>query len=351
MSSDPAVSVITPTKNRLKLLCETIDSVQRQTFEVWEHVIVDDGSDDGTAEEVARRAVADPRIRYLQRTGTKSGANICRNLGIRQARADLLVFLDLDDLLRSECLERRIETMRQNRDLDFAVFRAGVFRNSVGDLRGAVYHPQSPGDDLLRFLSFECPWQSSGPIWCRSFLERIGGFNEALLSMQDLEMHVRAISTRGKYLCFPNMDHDIRGHDDASKTSVRHFNDPNYIGAVEDVRVKLLHTVSSHGLLTWSRRRALIGISFGAAESWVRVRQLTRALQTWRGGCRHQQAPWHLQIMGCLMLCALRLSRGEGDVVSRAVNKWKGWVRFRQEPALLKRENETSATLSYDEAS
>jgi glycosyltransferase involved in cell wall biosynthesis len=60
---NPLVTVITPTKNRLKLLCEAMDSVQGQSFNAWEHLVVDDGSDDGTAEEVARRATADPRIR------------------------------------------------------------------------------------------------------------------------------------------------------------------------------------------------------------------------------------------------------------------------------------------------
>jgi teichuronic acid biosynthesis glycosyltransferase TuaG len=55
-SLDPVISVITPTKNRLALLCETIDSVQAQTFSAWEHIIVDDGSEDGTEEEVLREA-------------------------------------------------------------------------------------------------------------------------------------------------------------------------------------------------------------------------------------------------------------------------------------------------------
>jgi glycosyltransferase involved in cell wall biosynthesis len=58
----PKAAVITPTKDRLKLLCEAMDSVRAQTFEAWEHIIVDDGSDDGTAEEVRRRAESDLRI-------------------------------------------------------------------------------------------------------------------------------------------------------------------------------------------------------------------------------------------------------------------------------------------------
>jgi glycosyltransferase involved in cell wall biosynthesis len=331
---NPLVAVITPTKNRLKLLCEALDSVQRQSFDAWEHIIVDDGSDDGTAEEFARRAENDPRIRYLQRTAERSGANVCRNIGIRESGAEFIIFLDSDDLLRPQCLERRVEIMQRNSSLDFSVFRAGVFVNSVGDLT-RLYHPQSPGDDLQRFLAHECVWEISGPIWRRSFLKQIGCFDETLLSMQDWEMHVRALSARAKYVCFPDVDHDIRWQKDATKTSVRHYKDPAYIEAAEKVQAKLFATITSSGLLTWSRQRALLGLSFGAAECWVRSRRLGRAIRAWNQGCGQQHAPLHLQIAGLLMLCAARLSAREDGFCSRLVNKWKGWARFRQEPSLL----------------
>ena len=63
--------------------------------------IVDDGSNDGTAGEVGRRA-SDARVRYVQRMGDKAGANVCRNLGIRESRADLIVFDDSDDMLERD---------------------------------------------------------------------------------------------------------------------------------------------------------------------------------------------------------------------------------------------------------
>src|ERR1700739_276472 len=110
--SQPVISVITPTKNRLKLLRETMDSVAAQSFKTWEHIIVDDGSDDGTCEEVTRRMIADSRIRYVRRTGEKSGANVCRNLGIRVSSGEFIVFLDSDDLLAPDCLGRRGEAIQ-----------------------------------------------------------------------------------------------------------------------------------------------------------------------------------------------------------------------------------------------
>jgi glycosyltransferase involved in cell wall biosynthesis len=341
------VAVITPTKNRLRLLCEAMDSVQRQGFDAWQHIVVDDGSDDGTCEEVARRAAGDPRVRYLRRSGEKSGANACRNIGISESSAEFIVFLDSDDLLRPQCLEGRVEIMQRNSSLDFSVFRAGVFVKSVGDLT-RLYHPQNPGDDLLRFLAHECVWEISGPIWRRSFLNEIGCFDETLLSMQDLEMHVRALSARPKYVCFPDVDHDIRWQEDATKTSVRHYHDQAYIEAAGKVHAKLLDTVTNSGLLTWSRQRALLGLSFGAAESWVRSKRLGRAMRVWNRGCGRQQAPAHLQIVGLLMLCAARVGARPDGFCWRLVNKWKGWSRFRQEPLLLEQANKSSSKISND---
>jgi glycosyltransferase involved in cell wall biosynthesis len=334
------VTVITPTKNRFKLLCEAIDSIQRQSFHAWEHIIVDDGSDDATPDEVRTRAAADPRIRYLQRNSRISGANVCRNIGIAESRAALIIFLDSDDLLRPQCLERRVEIMQQNPVLDFAVFRAGVFVKSVGDLK-RLYHSQNPGDDLLRFLTLECPWGSPGPIWRRAFLDRIGRFDETLLSMQDLEMHVRALAARAKYICLPYTDHDIRGQEDDAKTSMRHFKDPVYIEAAEKVHEKFLDILIKRGLLTWSVQRALLGLTFGTAENWVRSRRLVYAMRVWKRGCARHRARLPLQIAGLFMISVLRLSTTQEGVCGRLVNKWKGWVRFRQEPALLQRRDES----------
>lgn len=205
----------------------------------------------------------------------------------------------------------------------------------MGDLR-RLYHSQGPGDDLLRFLSHECVWEISGPIWRRRFLQEIGCFDEALLSMQDLELHVRAICARGKYVCFPDIDHDIRWQEDTTKTSVRHFRDPQYIEGAERIQEKLVETVTQSGLLTWSRKRALLGLSFGVAESFTKASSLSNALNVWNRGCRRQRASAHLQFAGCLMLWMAKHGMRPDGFSSRLVNKWKGWVRFRQEPALLK---------------
>jgi glycosyltransferase involved in cell wall biosynthesis len=333
VTTAPAVSVITPTRNRAKLLQETLDSVVAQSFQDWEHVIVDDGSDDETPALMAARAAADPRVSYVIRQSPNAGANVCRNIGAALAKAPLLVFVDDDDQLAPGCLAGRVEVMRRNADVAFAVFHAEIFECTPGDL-GRPYQNLDPADDLLRFLSLDCPWQTSGPIWRRRYLADIGGFDEELQSMQDLELHVRALCHRPNYLVVPTTDHYIRAQLDSARTSTRHFSDPEVIRSSEAIPGKLQAHVERAGLLSWSRRRALLGLEFGAAERWVRTGRLGEGLRLWRAACRRSQAPLSIAACGAVMLRLIRLHEAETGWSSRALNKWKGWVRFRQEPAL-----------------
>ena len=339
MISDPAVSVITPTKNRLKLLCETMDSVHQQSFQAWEHLIVDDGSDDGTVEEVARRAIADARIRQIQRTGDKSGANVCRNLGIRESRADLIVFLDSDDLLGPRCLEQRVAIMSRNQNLDFAVFQTGVFEKIPGDL-GRQLDPELLGDDLLRFLYFECPWQTSAPVWRRSALDQLGGFDELLPSWQDIDLHIRAIAHGLRYLRFPELDHYFRWQFEPTKTSIEQRRSPCHLEAARGILEKFERVIREGPGMNWNRQRAICSLYFFIAERWTETGHLGQGLRAWRRiGERRLGSPL-LLVCGALLL-TLQAWHVPGH--ARVTNKWKGWMRLRSQPELVEQDRSRAA--------
>jgi hypothetical protein len=332
MGARPDISIVTPTRNRVALLRKTMDSVAAQTHANWEHLIIDDGSEDSTAEEVANRAKTDPRFRYLARSGEVTGANVSRNIGIREARGDLVILLDSDDLIRPDCLSQRVAVMARNQDLDFAVFQGSVFDKSPGDL-GRLFNDKTSGDDLYRFLAHDTVWQTTGPVWRSAFLRKLGGFDEELISLQDLELHVRALAAGARYLRFPQIDHDIRWEEDSQRTSVKHFNDPDYAGRVDGSRRKMNRVVSDAGLMTWSRSRALAGLAFTSAEVLMRLGLPGKAKSVWQTGCREQRAPWTVMVTGLAMLLAGRMGAGA------LVNKWKGWARLRQEPGLWRMDN------------
>ena len=332
-TSSPAVTIVTPTKNRRALLAEAIASVRAQTLSDWEHLVIDDGSDDGTVEMVAEIAAVDPRIRFLRREGERAGANVCRNLGIREARGEFLVFLDSDDLLTPGCLEGRVEVMRRNLDLGFAVFLTGFFVKTVGDRRQQDPEEQF-GDDLLRLLTFDLPWIINAPIWRASALQGLGGFDEDLPSWQDVDLHLRAICRSIRYLKLPKLDHHVRWQFEETKVSVRQRRSPEHLRAAESTLAKFEAEVRNGPGLDWCRQRAICGLHFFLAERWAEVGELGEALRVW-GICRKRGLlPHCVHAPGCLLLTAKRIKR-KSELVRRAINKWMGVVRMRSNPDLI----------------
>jgi glycosyltransferase involved in cell wall biosynthesis len=330
----PEVTVVTPTKNRLALLCETIDSVRAQSFPAWEHIVVDDGSDDGTVEELERRSKNDPRLRFIRRTGDKAGANVCRNIGIRKSAADLLIFLDSDDLLRPGCLERRVEVLNRNRDVDFVTFANAVFERIPGDLGDRTNHDLL-GDDLTRFLCFECPWIITGPIWRKPALLRIGCLDESLPSWQDVDLHVRAIASGLKYIRFAEIDHDIRWQFEHTKVSVEQRRSIKHLSAARSIFAKFEKAVREGPGMNWNRQRALCGLYFTAAEMMIAAGAGRSALRCWREAKTRRLAGNPLYRQGVFLLLLMSMGSFGRRIGERLSHKWKGLVRFRTIPELL----------------
>jgi len=95
----PRLSVIIPAYQAVLTIDATLASVVRQDLEAVEVLVVDDGSSDGTRNRLARWLKRDSRLRVLKHWGgTNRGVAASRNLGIREARAPLVAFLDADDL-------------------------------------------------------------------------------------------------------------------------------------------------------------------------------------------------------------------------------------------------------------
>ena len=107
------VSIITPTFNSERFIAETILSVQAQTYQDWEMIIVDDCSTDRTAEIVASFQEKDSRIKYFYNS-TNKGSAFSRNLALQNAKGKWIAFLDSDDLWHPEKLEKQIEFMTKN---------------------------------------------------------------------------------------------------------------------------------------------------------------------------------------------------------------------------------------------
>lgn len=115
----PLVSVIMPSFNAERFIAESIDSVISQTVEDWELIVVDDASADATAAIVSAYRRRDSRIRLIPQR-TNQGAAGARNLGLDQARGELIAFIDSDDVWHPDKTAKQIAAMdRMHADLSY----------------------------------------------------------------------------------------------------------------------------------------------------------------------------------------------------------------------------------------
>jgi hypothetical protein len=120
----PAVSVVVPAYNAACTLETTLASAFAQSVRDIEFIVVDDGSTDATPALLRQFADCERRLRLIhQRNG---GVSVARNTGVLAARADIVAFLDADDLWPVDHLATHIGLLKQppqNRHVSFSVAR------------------------------------------------------------------------------------------------------------------------------------------------------------------------------------------------------------------------------------
>src|SRR5690349_8368887 len=109
----PAISIIIPVYNAEKYIDETIQYVLKQTFTDWELIVVNDGSTDLT-DKILDKYSYNEKIKIFHKKN--SGVSDSRNFGAKQAAGKYYCFLDADDLLLENCLQKRIEKIKLSPD-------------------------------------------------------------------------------------------------------------------------------------------------------------------------------------------------------------------------------------------
>ena len=164
-----------------------------QTSKDWELIIVDDASEDNTS-LILNKYADNPQIKILFQK-VNQGANVCRNLGISKATGKFLMFLDADDLLAIDCIERRLRVLSEYHNKHLWVFSMGVFKLEIGDDQ-RIWEPRFkfPLED---FLAHNLPWSIMQPVWQTKFITELGGFDVNFFRLQDVELHTRACLVNG----------------------------------------------------------------------------------------------------------------------------------------------------------
>lgn len=203
----PAVSVVIPTRNRLAMLQEAVESVRRQSLGDWELIVVDDASEDGTRRWL--ETWTDRRMRWI-RLERHSEQSTTRNTGVKAARAPVVLSLDDDDRLPPDALRTHSKALQ---DAPEAIASIGGFRafDGAGAERvGRIVHrtrQRSIWEDVLFgwiAVSGQCAFR-------RSVLESVGWWNESFVRATDHELWAR-LSRRGPVVLLPDVVLEYRVH-------------------------------------------------------------------------------------------------------------------------------------------
>jgi len=182
----PEVSVIIPTYNRCAMLLEAIDSVLAQSVTAFELIIVDDGSNDGTAEHLKRldEAIRIERIEH-------GGPAAARNRGVALAGAPLIAFLDSDDLWAPTKLERQLAFMRANPACAISQTDEIWIRNGRR-VNPGMRHRKRAGDIFIDSLR-TCLISMSATMMRTDLFRSLGGFDEIMLAAEDYDLWLRIL--------------------------------------------------------------------------------------------------------------------------------------------------------------
>lgn len=171
--NNPQISVIIPAYNAREFIVDTINSVLMQTFPVHEIIVVDDGSIDGTAEFVRQYYGNKVKIVRQENKG-QSGA---RNTGIKIATGNIFQFLDADDLLLPNKLERQLDFWRRNPNFDIVYCDYLNFQHGNPPSIIPPSRPRLQGN-LLESLVLGETFPPHAPLVPRKVVEIVGYFRE-----------------------------------------------------------------------------------------------------------------------------------------------------------------------------
>lgn len=188
----PLVSILIPCFNAGPLLAQAIESSVRQTWPAKETIVVNDGSDDDSL-EIARRYQCHG-VKVIDQANL--GASAARNTALRVARGEFVQFLDADDLLAPDKIERQ---MRRIAGFGGRVLASGAWARFVRSPEDGVFTPFANWRDLtgLEFLQLHyeqgCMMHPAAWLAPRSLLDSAGAWNESLSLNDDGEYFARVM--------------------------------------------------------------------------------------------------------------------------------------------------------------
>ncbi|MDP6532797.1 MAG: glycosyltransferase family A protein [Candidatus Marinimicrobia bacterium] len=209
-----SISVIISTYNRIDVLPRALDSVFSQSDPLTDVIVVDDGSDDGTADMVSAKY---PEVKLIKQQNT--GVSAARNRGIAESKGGWIAFLDSDDEWKPQKLERQIICIAENPD---AVL---VHTNEIWIRNGKRVNPmnkhQKYGGRIFRKCLPLCVISPSSVMVKKSLFDEVGNFDENMEVCEDYDLWLRICASNQVHYIDEKLIVKYGGHSD--QLSAKHW--------------------------------------------------------------------------------------------------------------------------------
>jgi glycosyltransferase involved in cell wall biosynthesis len=200
----PTVSICIPTYNRMDYLKETLDSVVAQTYKDYEIVIVDDGSTDGTEDMIKN---LDYPIRYCWQENRGDAA--ARNRLIELAQGEYISFIDSDDVLLPDAIERMVDAIKAESD-DVVVYGSYFRIDQDGKICGRSRRRLYTGN-ITKYLFQDIFVHCCGSMLPKKLLDGAATFNSSLKVCSDYDLWLR-LSMKHRFVALADPTFKRRRH-------------------------------------------------------------------------------------------------------------------------------------------
>lgn len=197
MSNTVKASVIIPIYNAEKYLENTLQSIKDQSYKNFEVLMIDDGSTDSSTEICRKFEIHDSRFRLIKKTN--GGVSSARNIGIEHAIGELLFFVDSDDIIEKEAIERCVLIYNTNKPdmivfgMLFDVEKGGTVRKTltkscaigkVNDSNRSDKYIKMAEENYIQSMCNRCVKREIIDRWNLRFNENITNYEDMLFVLQ-----------------------------------------------------------------------------------------------------------------------------------------------------------------------
>jgi glycosyltransferase involved in cell wall biosynthesis len=181
------VSIIIPTYNRGKQVCNAIESAINQTYKKLDIIVIDDGSNDDTKSILERYR---NQVKYFNIK--RSGVSEARNYGIERCNGKYVAFLDSDDTWHKSKIKKQLDFFKKNEDFGMVLcdcYFVGKNRKSV--IKSERRNDLKKDGMIIKDVLLNPTLIPSTALIKREVLDKVGWFDSNLDTAEDLDMHLR----------------------------------------------------------------------------------------------------------------------------------------------------------------